>query len=433
MTMDPNYGNKSLQSIPPLESLVLLGNLRYTDSPPTAHPLKIDINGVIDKGFFLAEGDWTCYRRNYFTCICSFSINPWFPNNPMTYTPNSGPQTSYPVYGFAMCISAIVADSESHEIDLHQHTPKRDKGPIAKPEKVRLAPKPPPSQHHGLSLFNQGDPRLSEASRYESFGQNQGSYANEHTFERIQFKQATANNGKRRAAQQYYHLVVELYADVGAQGQVQSGGEQFVKIAFRKSAKMIVRGRSPGHYQAERRGSTSSGPGGNAGNLGYQSGGLMGHDYGAGSQMLSGGYGGSGGYDPRGAQYTSGMRHQHGDIPMDPIDMCDDDKALSETKDYQYFPAPFLGSTSDPSHRIELFSAHHRSAHDDAGSHMGSGGVDGPSQKVKHEYNGVLPSLAYANPSSLYSTRCGRFEGKPTSSGFYPTIMAPPPSGMNMT
>ena len=99
----------------------------------------------------------------------------------------------------------------------------------------------------------------------ENFGQgaNQIAFQTEHTFERIQFKQATANNGKRRAAQQYYHVVVELFVDLGTQIP-----EQFAKVAYRKSAKMIVRGRSPGHYQTERRGSTSSGPGGSAGSIG---------------------------------------------------------------------------------------------------------------------------------------------------------------------
>lgn len=73
----------------------------------------------------------------------------------------------------------------------------------------------------------------------------------EHTFERIQFKQATANNGKRRAAQQYYRLVIELHAHVGELGR--RVADQWLKAAHRKSARLVVRGRSPEHYQAERR------------------------------------------------------------------------------------------------------------------------------------------------------------------------------------
>jgi hypothetical protein len=60
------------------------------------------------------------------------------------------------------------------------------------------------------------------------------------TFERVQFKTATANNGKRRAAQQYYVLLVELYAETSA-------GKTF-RVATAQSAPLVVRGRSPGHY-----------------------------------------------------------------------------------------------------------------------------------------------------------------------------------------
>ncbi len=98
---------------------------------------------MIDKGFFLAENDWTCYRRNYFSCICSYSLSPAanLGTQSIQFSP-TGAQQPFNVYGFAMSISAVVAENDSHTIDLVQHTPKRDKGPIAKPDKVRLMPKP---------------------------------------------------------------------------------------------------------------------------------------------------------------------------------------------------------------------------------------------------------------------------------------------------
>jgi meiosis-specific transcription factor NDT80 len=74
-----------------------------------------------------------------------------------------------------------------------------------------------------------------------------------HTFERIQFQKATANNGKRRAQQQYFHVVVELFADVGRHGD-----PQWIKIATSQSHPMVVRGRSPGHYKDNRRDSATS-------------------------------------------------------------------------------------------------------------------------------------------------------------------------------
>ena len=67
----------------------------------------------------------------------------------------------------------------------------------------------------------------------------------QHTFERIQFQKATANNGKRRAQQQHYRLVVELHAEL-------SSGES-VKIARQLSDPVVVRGRSPIHYKSSGR------------------------------------------------------------------------------------------------------------------------------------------------------------------------------------
>ena len=150
-----------------------------------------------------------------------------------------------------MCISAVVAENDQQGIELVQHTPKRDKGPVAKPEKVPLAPKQTSSGPHSMSLYSDTSGVNAPSRLYDGFNGSQGAQVpqTEHTFERIQFKQATQNNGKRRAAQQYYHLIIELWANAGG------AREQYVKVAVRKSAKMIVRGRSPGHYLNDRRGS----------------------------------------------------------------------------------------------------------------------------------------------------------------------------------
>ncbi|KAI1498728.1 hypothetical protein F5X99DRAFT_420402 [Biscogniauxia marginata] len=416
------YGKSQASNIPPLMALTTHGQLVYGDAgtPGSGTPVKIDIQGTIDKGFFLSDGEWTCYRRNYFSCICSYSLTPYYPNAAMHYIPN-GSSTSYQVFGFAMSISAVVADSDSHSIELVQHTPKRDKGPTARPEKVRLTPKPPQQTPHSLGLYTDHH-SMAGSSRpiYEGgYGQNtQGSYPGEHTFERIQFKQATANNGKRRAAQQYYHLVVELYADVGTQNP-----EQFIKIAQRRSVRMIVRGRSPGHYQTERRGSTSSGPGGSGG-MGSYSGSqvLGGADYSAGSSLLPSAYGTSA-YDPRPGHYGT-TRHHH-DLPMEPIISHEEAKAIDSTKDYQYYPGAIYEG-ADTRQGIEMFA--HRSETESAMNHPPTT-ADSSSSKVKHEYDGTLPSLFYNPGGAYYSRSCSRFEGKPSSAGFYPTPTMLPQSG----
>jgi len=414
-----------------------LGHLSYGDASAT--PIKVDISGVIDKGFFVADNEWTCYRRNYFSCVCSFSLTPMTHNPPINFIPTGSTQP-YSVYGFAMCISAVVSDNDSHTIELVQHTPKRDKGPIAKPEKVRLSPKPPQASHHPLTSLYAGPDGSLGSSRYEQgFGQPQQSSApTEHTFERIQFKQATANNGKRRAAQQYYHLLVELWADVGQQG----GSEPWVRVAYRKSAKMIVRGRSPGHYQSERRGSASSGPGGSSGSMGgggYTTGLLGPNEYST-SQGMMGGGGYAQHYDTRSSGY-GGTRHHH-EMTMEPMISAEEVKAITDPKGYQYYPATIYEGEQDPRQQqqhhqhhhhhqqVELFS--HNARHDvsESGAANSMSAAFDPT-KVKSEMENGLPSLFYHG--GPYYQRCGRFEGKATSNGQYPTLIPPPSSTMSMT
>lgn len=173
----------------------------------------------MDRGFFMADNDWTCYRRNYFQVSSVFSVhgfNHYYSvNEPHVFVKTDEEGILQPVQRFLLGVSARVANSEK-EIELIQHTPKRDKGPQFKPEPKPIAP--------GGNLT------------MSSVANNQ----NIVTFERVQFKTATANNGKRRAAQQYYICVIELFAETD-RGQT-------VKIASCQSAPLVVRGRSPGHY-----------------------------------------------------------------------------------------------------------------------------------------------------------------------------------------
>jgi len=178
---------------------------------------KLRINSKVDRGFFLADNDWTCYRRNYFQISSAFSITGT--NHPVS---ESETPCLIEVDGqfhtatqFLLGITARVSNSDK-KIELVQHTPKRDKGP-------QMVPVPKPIRAGGnLNLSSVG------------------SNSNIVTFERIQFKTATANNGKRRAAQQYYVILVDLYAQV-------ENGEQY-RVATSTSAALVVRGRSPGHY-----------------------------------------------------------------------------------------------------------------------------------------------------------------------------------------
>ncbi|CAK7244280.1 MAG: meiosis-specific transcription factor ndt80 [Sporothrix thermara] len=425
-----SYGGKP--QIPPLMETTSFGTLQYADGPGAGQSVKLEINGTIDKGFFLSEKEWTCYRRNYFSCICSFSVTPHYPASSMVFLQNNGSRST--VHGFSMSISAVVSDNESQAIELVQHTPKRDKGPTARPEKVHLIAKPPQQAHHSMGMYSTDGGLSVGGGRYDhSYGPPQAGHPTEHTFERIQFKQATANNGKRRAAQQYYHLLVELYAEVSAPGSSECHS---VKVAHRKSAKMIVRGRSPGHYQSERRGSTSSGPGGSAGSLGGYGGSQIGSDFGSGGStiMPAAAYGSA--YDPRSSHYGTTSRPHHVPPTLQsttqiehPVMTTDEVKGITEPREYQYYPTPICDGTHEPRHPVDLYShAHQRGEHETALPHMNTSAIE--AARVKGDGSHHSPSF-YAG-ENFYSSRCGRYEGKSTSSGYYPSLVTSG-SGVSMS
>ncbi|CAG8587336.1 17844_t:CDS:2 [Gigaspora margarita] len=194
---------------------------RKIDNRPTftsfhAAPFQPSVR-KLDRGFFLADNDWTCYRRNYFQISSAFSIsNATHPVNEADVPCLLEVEGQFhTVTQFLLGITARVSNSDK-KIELVQHTPKRDKGP-------QMVPVP-------KSIRPGGNLNLSSV----------GSNSNIVTFERIQFKTATANNGKRRAAQQYYVVMVDLYAQA-------ENGEQY-RVATSTSAPLVVRGRSPGHY-----------------------------------------------------------------------------------------------------------------------------------------------------------------------------------------
>ncbi|KAF9428469.1 hypothetical protein BGZ94_002260 [Podila epigama] len=226
---------------------------------------QLEVTARIDKGFFTSNNIWTCYRRNYFQVSTTYRIKDFNHNmepdvpcllevteplldidalnaqrlqDPTTMTQTlealntrdrkpevepasvtSGHPTHLEVVtGFSVSINSSISCSDK-KIELVLHTPKRDKGPQSIP---------------GLREIRGGGMLIQPAS---SIPQSVV------TFERVQFKTATANNGKRKAAQQFYVLMVDLYA------HTESG--RTICVASCQSDTLVVRGRSPGHYTDE--------------------------------------------------------------------------------------------------------------------------------------------------------------------------------------
>ncbi|OMJ23613.1 Transcription factor vib-1 [Smittium culicis] len=184
-------------------------------------------------------------------------------------SPNQSPEL---IVRFTLGISALAVLEDpgnsspppnAKTVELIQHTPKRDKGPQITPPKLTIVPTDlqnhfnnaqqgihqsqyslQPSllqqqQQKQLNTQSQHSPSSPSINTITSSSSPSGSY-NTVCFERLQFKTATANNGKRRAAQQYYKLKLTLYAEL-------KDGRN-LDIACILSAPLVVRGRSPSHY-----------------------------------------------------------------------------------------------------------------------------------------------------------------------------------------
>jgi meiosis-specific transcription factor NDT80 len=318
----PSY--RSPPETPPFEPQEDLLEIRTDDGSTVVRP---EIQAKITKGFFMSQDNcWTCYRRNYFSIQCSYSLDPHASNKSLyvlRLNKKSGSSSLEQIQAIAMSLSAAVDGTSGKAVDLVQHTPKRDRGPQTAIQKTKLLPTlpefkgptidphrlslgtfgfaaPPDATIHPLHLPQQQSQDMAPSSSVDSLGFSSNSTASyseshssllnmtSHTFERIQFKSATANNGKRRAQQQYYHLIVELWADVREPSDREPN---WVKIAERASSQVVVRGRSPSHYSSERPNSIT--PGSSLGGLGRSHSMPLGTwpvSGGMGNQHIAGGY-----------------------------------------------------------------------------------------------------------------------------------------------
>ncbi|KAI8331200.1 hypothetical protein BC941DRAFT_328515, partial [Chlamydoabsidia padenii] len=193
----------------------------------------IELGCKVDRGFFISNQHWTCYRRNYFQLTGAFTTH--CNENQVFYIQaqqrnstgdgdNNDEESNdtmlmIPLQAFYIQLVANTSDN-NQPVELIQLTAKRDKGPQQMPSMLPIQP-----CGSGLLLHYSHDNSQQQRTV---------------TFERLQFKSATANNGKKRATQQYFYLTAQLVAeDVNRYQHV---------IATTQSSPLVVRGRSPGHY-----------------------------------------------------------------------------------------------------------------------------------------------------------------------------------------
>lgn len=403
----------------------------YGEVTCEGNPVVFNIDAKIDKGFFWsADRVWTCYRRNYFAVTVSYGLSPWIANGRLYLTRENGVGPEQ-IQALAVSLAAAVDGTTGKSIELIQHTPKRDKGPQLPMKKEKLPPTPPGKSHehaYGLNSFHQANstpgPQLplqddpDANSTYSPASHSGSNY--QHAFERIQFKSATANNGKRRAQQQYYHLIVELWANVQ---NPRDKEPQWIKIAAKTSVQVVVRGRSPSHYQNEgphnatpSRGPGNPPPGGHP-HQSYSSNGTG--PYAGGT--FRNGYSGSGGSAAHGSVYRGGNSYSLDPSPVGshsvssasslsggPVEGLvgdthmvneDDGKLMDGHNDYQYYPATiYEGGMA---------------------SKVETSALPLPERSIKQEYSG--PAAVATN---WQVGGCGRYQGVETSRGYYPDVHA---------
>lgn len=219
------------------------------------HPVQALLNCSITKNVFYHDNNWTCYRRNYINVACSYELEDFIPGVQLWTYRDDGSDVAIQALGVGL--TASVDGPEGKEVSLVKYTAKRDAKETQAISITKLLPAPlggdmylgyEQAVHNGPSL------PLQHADNTDN-----GTIPppNAHTFERIQFKTATANNGRRRAAQQFYNLIVQLYADIRSPT---AKYPEWIVIAHRISEQIVVRGRSPGHYRNQGPNETNTTP-----------------------------------------------------------------------------------------------------------------------------------------------------------------------------
>ncbi|KAJ3276387.1 meiosis-specific transcription factor ndt80 [Terramyces sp. JEL0728] len=216
-------------------------------TPDFGPTLTVELQTLLDK-FFTLNDTWYCYRRNYFSLSCKLYIK----DDKNIYTPkpyflyDRQTNQAHEILRFEVTAEARVLDGNK-TIEILQHTPKRDKAQKAAP--MVLSP-------NTMLPEENGAPKL----------------------ERLQFKCATQNTRTSKKPQQFFRFVVilkcvireEVLYEPTKHGPIRDSDgnlvldgngvplvpafiemESTVAVATKESVPFIVRGRSPGHYDAQ--------------------------------------------------------------------------------------------------------------------------------------------------------------------------------------
>jgi hypothetical protein len=249
----------------------------------TSHINKLTCNGRLvvpdihvrqHKSFDITveENKFVGYRRNYFCLDASFTLTlkndvpgeAEYPRGQLIVEGQSGDQ--HVVKAFALSITGVDNSTSAKTIELVQFSPKRDAGKKGRPAMYRVSPTVPDfvtplgqgptayalrnaAQGPDLPYQNAQDLPQTESGIFDQqdITDPAAGAATTHTWERIQFKNATANNGRRRQNQQAFMVVVTLWADI-RETRENGRAPYWYPVAKCHSDEVVIRGRSPNHY-----------------------------------------------------------------------------------------------------------------------------------------------------------------------------------------
>jgi hypothetical protein len=231
------------------------------------------------KSFDIApdESKYVGYRRNYFCLDTAYHLE----LQPTAEKPHERELArgnimvnDHIVKAFAISISGIDNSHSGKVVELVQFSPKRDHGKKGRPPLHRIAPTlnefvsplgNGPAAHSLRSSYAEGpilpyqdarDPCQLDKSLYGHGEEVPDGMVTNHTWERIQFKNATANNGRRRQNQQAFMVVVTLWADI-RETRENGRAPYWLPVAKCHSDEVVIRGRSPNHYHPKSGGAST--------------------------------------------------------------------------------------------------------------------------------------------------------------------------------
>ena len=205
------------------------GDMR--DAAGVQVPVLIHARFVLKKRAARQRNFWILYRRNYFGVQGSYHLEPLPGSSPKEtlylHRKNHKPK---PIQALFMCMRGVVETEEGPEIKIVVFNAKR------KP--LHEGQDPPPIEPQRMKPLTEGSTKY----YVESTGDRQDhmNVPMNHTFHRNQFRAATQNNGARRTEQQFYHILLELKAEIMVEGV-----PKLFTVASRLSERLVVRGRCP--------------------------------------------------------------------------------------------------------------------------------------------------------------------------------------------